>query len=71
MHAGTENYLHPFDHDDLQYAKMFAEGPNSPVSLEFLMAAEILMRENSLLFPLTVREAFDFYMCLCNLFHMI
>ena len=71
MNAGTENYLQPFDYNDVHFAKRFVESPGSPVSLEFLQAAEILMRENNLLFPSTVSEALDFYVHLRNLFDMI
>ena len=69
--VGTENYLEPFDHNDVQYAERFSECPGSPVSLEFLQAAEILMQENNLLFPSTVDEALDFYIQLSHLFHII
>ena len=42
--------------------------PAAPASYEFLMAAEVLMRENHLEMPLTVKEALDFYIALKHLF---
>lgn len=35
--------------------------PEAPESYEFLLAAEVLMRENNLEIPITVKEALDFY----------
>ena len=69
--AGVEDYLQPFDKDDLQYARSYTTPPDSPVSLEFLEAADIVMRENNLEFPLTVEEAFVFYLSLNDLLHTI
>ena len=69
---GAETFLQPFDQHmhDVEYVQRLATNPGAPVSYEFLRAAEILMRENHLQMPLTVREALDFYLELKHLFYV-
>ena len=69
--TGAEDYLQPFNANDLQYASSYTISPGPPVSLEFLNAVEILMRENNLEFPQTIDAAFTFYLTLVDLFHAI
>ena len=54
----------------MEYVENFAHDPGAPVSHEFLLAAEVLMRENNLQMPLTVHEALDFYLELKYLFYV-
>ena len=61
----------PYDSGDLQYASAHTVAPAPPVSLEFIEAAEVLMMENNLEFPLTVEEAYIFYLNLNDIFHTI
>ena len=70
-YTGTVDYLQPFDDVDLQFRMHHIPYPDPPLSLEFLEAAEILMRENNLEFPHTVEEAFAFYININDLFHVI
>ena len=70
-YTGTVDYLQPFDDVDLQFTMHHIPYPDPPLSLEFLEAAEILMRENNLEFPHTVEEAFAFYINTNDLFHVI
>jgi hypothetical protein len=69
LSTGAQNFLQPFHRDDVEYIHRFATDPGSPLPYEFLMAAEVLMRENSLQMPLNVHEALDFYLELKFLLH--
>ena len=68
--TGTRDFLQPFCREDVQYVQQFAKDPEAPASYEFLMAAEVLMRENNLKIPLTVHEAIDFYLELKHLLYV-
>lgn len=69
LSAGAEDFLQSFEYDDMQFATDYVANPGSPLTSEFLLAAEILMSENNLEFPLTVEEALPFYITLNDLFH--
>ena len=71
LYTGAEDYLQPFHSDDLQYASSHTAIPDPPVSLEFLEAVEIIMRENNLEFPVTVEDAFMFYLSINETLHNI
>ena len=58
----TDNFLHPFEDRDMQYAQWYAVDPGAPVSHEFLEAAEAVMIENNLLMPQSVEQVLDFYL---------
>ena len=55
-YTGTVDYLQPFDDVDLQFTMHHTPYPDPPLSLEFLEAAEILMLENNLEFPHTLKK---------------
>jgi hypothetical protein len=48
---GTRNYISPTTYRDLQVANNYAEEPDPPATLSFLLAAEQLMQQLSLSFP--------------------
>ena len=61
IHAGTRDYLCEVRGTDLSIAECYGDSPDPPASLEFLELVQILMQENNLLFPQTVKDAVDFY----------
>ena len=63
--AGAEDYLQPFDDNDVPSVRSHTVHPEPP---EFLQAVEIIMRENNLQFPLTIQESFS---TINNLLHTI
>ena len=65
--TGTDNFLHPFEDSDMQYAQRYAVDLGAPVSHEFLEAAEVVMIENNLHKPQSVEQALDFYLELKHL----
>ena len=63
-YTGTVDYLQPFDDVDLQFTMHHIPYPDPSLSLEFLEAAEILMRENNLEFPHTLKKLLLFILIL-------
>ncbi len=47
-------------------AKQYADSPDPPASLEFLLLVDALMTEHNLQFPQNVGEALDLYIDLIN-----
>ena len=66
-HAGTRDYISPTNYQDLQMAKNYAEEPDPPASLSFLLAAQQLMQQHSLHFPQNIHEAICLYVELVTL----
>ena len=67
LQLGADNYLQAVNEDDFQYVQQYCTEPGPPTSYEFLMVAQLLMRENNLRMSTTVEKALDFYITLKTL----
>ena len=59
---GTHDFKHPVSSAELSYAFRFVHNPPSPVSYEYLRAAQLIMTENNISrMPSDTNEALNLY----------
>ena len=65
--SGTQDCIHVVDQSSLVYARQLASLPPPPVSLEYLRAAEVIIREHNITgMPTCISDALHLYSLLVS-----